>query len=374
MKYIIFLNILAIFLFNGCGDTKKIIPSNKTVKIGVLAPLSGKHTILGSQSVLGLKAAQEINKYLINGDKIAFEIVDTKSDAKKSKQAFLQLIKSDVKVIISFMNSDNMLELKDMFQRYKIPVIATLATHNYITSKGGYVSQVCFDNNTQVLVASHYIRDERLIKNTGIIYESNSDYSFSLATEFKRHFETLGGRVKFFLDVSNLEGIEKFKNTNFNDTEILFNVTNATISTKILTILKKQKQKLKVLGTDGLLSSALELSKANLSLFEGVYAVEHYAHNLKKNQNQKKLEKILKKNHVHKSSNSFLAYDGYKLLIYALQNCNNYEKECINKSLQNTRVIDGILNHFSMIDSKVKREIFVDKISNSQLKKEVVIY
>ncbi len=154
---------------------------------------------------------------------------------------------------------------------------------------------------------------------------------------------------------------------------MLFNTTDAKITTKIINIINKQKNDFYILGTDGLLSGALELPAEDLKLFEGLHVIDHYAHNTKRNKQRKEFEKLLKEG-FSESSYAFLAYDGYQLLRYALNSCPEYNTTCIKHSLQNSPIIEGISNNFTITNAKVKREVYVDKIKNARLEKEVVVY
>ena len=139
-----------VFAFSGCEESKKIVPSSKIVNIGVLAPLSGNHKTLGEQGIVGLNAAQEMSKYLLNGDEIVFKIVDTKSSVADSRKAFRELVDANVSALISFMGSGRTLALKNDFNKGKIRLIATLATDDNITSINGSISQIpSYEKNTR---------------------------------------------------------------------------------------------------------------------------------------------------------------------------------------------------------------------------------
>ena len=374
MKISILLTILIALLLSACTNESEIIPSGKVIKIGVLAPMSGKYKTLGQQSLQGLKAAQKMRRYLKNGDEIVFEVVDTKNDTKNSKKAFLKFLKSDVTSVFSFMNRDATLAMKYEFQKHKIPIISTLSTANEITLNNDYISQVCMDDNMQVLVASHYIRDEKLIQNVGVVYSEHSKYSSALAYAFKEYFVKLGGNIDFFIDIDSSDGLQKFHNLNKKSLKMLFNTTDAILSVKVLRIINEQGLTLEVLGAKGLFSNALEVSKDSFRLFEGVYVVEHYAHETSKSRNRKRLEQLLDKDGLKESSYAFLSYDAYQLLLYALDSCSDYNPECVNSILKNSDVIEGISKNFSMVDAKAKREVYIDKIVKSKLQKEVVVY
>lgn len=369
----IFLVLVVLFL-SACEQKEKIIPSGNIIKIGILAPLSEENKRLGQQSLLGIKAANKMKKYLNNGDEIVFEIVDTKYDIQTAKKAFKELLARDVKLVFSFMSSTQMLAMQEDFAKAKKSIIVTLAADSSLIKKDGYLSQICSDNTTQILVASHYVKDEEFIESVGIIYDSSSIYSLSVAEGFKDYYSSIDGKVEFFIDITSDKGMEEFTKTNKKNIALVFSTANSSLTTSILKILNKQKYSFKILGTDGLFSEALELSKKDLNLFEGVYVLDHYAHAKNRSENREILEALLEKDGIKGSSFAFLAFDGYQLLINALENCPNYNEQCINLLLQNSGIIEGVADNFSVHEARVKRAIYIDKIENSILKKEVVIY
>jgi len=353
-----------LFLFLGCDESAKITPSSKLIKIGVLAPLSGTHKNLGIQGLAGIKAALKMERYLQNGDEIVLKIIDTKSTEEDSRKALEILVDAEVIAIFSFMGSGRTLALKDEFDRVKIPIIATLATDNNIVSADGYISQICMDNNTQVIVASHYIRDDKLIQNVGIVYSSDSQYYSLLVNSFKEYFVKIGGKIDFFIDISSQKGLTAFSNIKNGSISMLVSATKSEATPKVIKIIKEKKFDFKVLGVNGSLNS-----EAN-----GLYVVEHYADDVFKSDKREKLEDILQKEKLKNSGYAFLSYDAYQLLRYTLQNCKSHSLECINSMLKNSDIIEGISGNFSMIDARAKREIYIDKIKDGRLKKEVVIY
>ncbi len=365
--------ILISLSFYGCEYNKKISPSGRVIHIGVLAPQSGQNRWMGIQGLLGLEASREMKEYLKNGDAIIFEVVDTQSTIIGSKKAFTKLVDLNVSAVISFMGSTQTVAIKEDLTLAKIPIISTLATDNNITSADGYITQVCMDNKTQVIVASHYIRDERFMENIGIVYNAKSHYFSSLAHEFKEYFIQLGGNIAFFIDVSCVEGINKFNKVNGEKIDMLFNSTNSILAQRVFKVKEKQKFAFNVLGVNGFLSDAIDDNRDNLQIFEGTYLTEHYASDVSKSDDRKRLESLLAKDNLQESSYALLSYDGYKLLMYALENCST-NRECINTIVQNSDVIKGVSGNFSMIDAKSKREIYIDKIVKERLKKEVVIY
>ena len=286
-----FLFLATVLLFTSCDYSKPTItPSSKVVKIGVLAPLNGNHRRYGYQSLLGLESANKMQMYLSNGDKIVFEIVDTQGD-KNSSISALSKLPDDVVAIFSFVGSSHMLAMDSAIETKKIPVIATIATHSDVAKVQGYTSQVCMSNHMQTMVSSHYLRDEKLIDNIGIVYNKSSTYSSALAKEFAKYFSNIGGKIDFFIDVSSKSVFRELELKKDGMTQMIFNVTNANDSVKILKFLNKISWKIELLGTDGLLSDALGQSSSDIGLFDGVYVVDHYAHHRHNTSKQKNINK-----------------------------------------------------------------------------------
>ena len=199
--------------------------------------------------------------------------------------------------------------------------------------------------------------------------------SISLAKEFKQSFLKLDGKIDFFTDISQPKNLEKFYDFENKKTKIIFNSTNAILLSRVLKIFDRKSLHVKIISTDGLLSNALANCKKNISLFEGIYVIDHFAHNIYKNKEFKILENSLTKQGYKDSAYAFLAYDSYNLLRKALELCKTtgYSKKCISKALKNSGSVQGISEKFSIVDHKVKRGVYIDRIKDSLLKKVLIV-
>ena len=371
MKIVLWL-LFALLFLSACHPQKKIIASGKSVTIGILAPLSGLNQKYGLQSLLGVEFANKREKYLENGDKIVFEVVDTNSTPEGTRVALQSLADKNVTAIISFVGSGNMLASREVLQTMKIPLIVTLATNDEVTALNDFVVQICMSNQREALVAAHFIKDEKFINKVGILYNKTSPYSLSLATQFQKYYKEIHGKELFFLDFSQKNALQILKRKNLFDVKMIFSVLRAKDNVAVLKVLQKTQTDL--LLSDGSFSSARENVQDELYLYNGSYIIEHYASDMKVKSVYKKLQKVLIEADRKESSYAFLAYDSYRLLVYALQNCPKYEEECMNALFHNSDIIEGIAGNFSMENGKVKRKIYVDKIDGLRLKKEIVTY
>ena len=374
MKLTLLLLLFVVF-FSSCQQEKPYI-SGKSITIGILAPISAKNSAYAQQSLAGIKAAQTLKPYLKNGDAIRFLVQNSAPNTQAVQKALDAFKKNKAKVVLSFMGSENMVDATTLFKKNDIPIIVTLATNNNITKLAPNITQVCFDNHMQAIVAAHFIKDEKLFNNVGILYNMSNNYSHSLAKEFKHTFKKLDGNILFY---TNFKRIDPLKNLDFiknKKIDILYNVTNAETTIKVLKKLKKEHINIPILSTDGLLSSAYTFKPADLKYFNNMYITEHYAYDVKKSKERKEFEKLLKKKTYQESSYAFLAYDSYALLHKSLSECidYNYNEQCINNHLQNSGVIKGISGNFTIKNAKAHREMYIDKIEDTHLYKETIVY
>ena len=375
MKNLWVIFFLAVFFLTGCQKEKKIIPSGTEIKIGILAPVTGTDQRYAQQSLKGIEIIRKLKPYLHNGDKIVFVIADTHSTVKGMQEALNKLQAEKVKVILSFCGSDQMLHVKESFLKTDIPLITTLATNDEIIHLSPYTTQVCMNNKTQAIVASHFIKDEKLMDNVIVLYLGDNLYSNELAKEFITNFKQLDGNLEGVFDLSKSENMQKFEKFDKKNIDMIFCVTNIKQSFKVMQIIDKQHLKTQVVFSDGLISSILAKDASKIASFEGVYAIEHFTHNLKLSSDKKIFLKNLEEEHLQQSSYALLAYDGYVLLYDVLNECSDgYQKKCLQAYLANMPLVKGLVGNFSIVDSQAKREVYVNKIINSQLIQEIVTY
>ncbi len=374
-KVFILIALFFIFFFSGCEKKQKIFSSGNEIKIGILAPLDGLNKRRGEQSLRGIEAARELQPYLHNGDKIKFIIQNTHSTFQGTQVALKNLKKENVKVIISFLGSDQMLHVKKEFSTIKIPIVTTLATNDEIIDLSSSTTQVCVSNKTQAIVASHFIKDEKLMNNVLVLYYSNNLYAKELEKEFVYYFKQLGGNIDAVFDLSDPKNMQKFEKFDKQDIDMIFCITSIDHSIKTMNIVKEQNLKAQVLFSDGFISSLLAKDKEKFSLFEGVYVIEHFTYKPKLYRKKKSFFKKLQKYNLKQSSYALLAYDAYALLYQVLERCGDqYAQKCLQRYFLNIPLVKGIFGNFSIVESRARREIYVNKITHAQLIQEIVTY
>ncbi len=369
------LMILLLFATSGCVKEKKADTRGyKKVYIGIIAPVTGKNRRFFSPSILGVAWAKQVAG-VIKEKKVVlvYDVKDTHSTKNGALQALREFAKDKKYVaVISFMSSGRILALQKSIEKLHIPFVATLATSNHLVAKDGYITQVCMTNQRQALVASHYIHDEKLIESVGVVYNATNSYSKELATQFSQNFSKIGGHIVFFKDVHNGKTLRQLPLDK--KPLIIYDTSSVKTTLKLLQDIHEHSLKTKIFGSDGLLNEVQRNYKHEMSLFDGVLLVEHYASNQTTSKKRRQFVKFLEKKGMQENSYSLLAYDAFILIRDAIVWDNNPSRENINKEVRNSKTIDGVYGKFFTQHGKIKREIYVDTIQDAKLYKEVIIY
>ncbi len=190
--------ILVLSLLTGCTGG-----SNKTIKIGHAASLTGDNSVFGQSEATGLKiAVEEVNKKGgILGKQVELISVDTRSDPAEAANAVRRLVDQEkVNFVLGPSQSGSTLAATPIVTAAKIPLIAPAASNPYVTvSKTGetykYIFRVCFIDTYQGRVIADFVYDRLNARKAAILYDIGSDYSQWLAKYFENAFVKRGGTI-----------------------------------------------------------------------------------------------------------------------------------------------------------------------------------
>ena len=141
----------------GCGPSKKILPSGKAVRIGVLGPFSGPDEALGTSGMKGIELALTLRPLLANGDHIELVIEDDRSDPAYAPEALARLKEQEVSAVLLLSRSDTVLALGKNGTGPPLPMIATIATHTGIITEFSFLIQLSFSDSEQAAVAENFL-------------------------------------------------------------------------------------------------------------------------------------------------------------------------------------------------------------------------
>jgi len=353
-------------------------PSGKVVKIGFVGPLSGETSGLGDNSLLGVKIALHLQPYLLNGDRPEIVVADDKNDPENTTRAMEKLVKEeDVSAILLASTSKAVLSATDFIDRQKIPVIALAATHPDV-ARGDYTTQLLFDDELQGTVAALYVLDEMIIDRAAVFVEPEGVHSRHLAETFLHKFVESGGeaeRIEYPSDKNKLEKI--LLRLKESGVMFLYLPLHGPSVVEIERICQKLDYDPQVMLSDGVLSRIILGYNNDLSLVEGMFAADFYSSAVLTNGYGKKVLRAYNDNFSSpKTTYTALGAEGMSILLAAMDRCGSSDDtECINRSIHNTNDFQGINSNISISsDGRVERPIFINRIVNSKLQFEVMVY
>lgn len=192
---------------NGSGETSGVArkaptaPPVKiegdTIKVGIVASLSGENKPWGDDSVEGAKmAVQEINdKGGINGKKVELLVQDDASTPEGGKTAAEKLLSQNVVEILGEVSSSITIQIANSAFEKNVPVVDIGGTKTTLTDIGSNVFRVCYTDDFQGPVMATFAYEELGLRNVALMTDNQQAYSQGLSASFKEEFEKLGGKI-----------------------------------------------------------------------------------------------------------------------------------------------------------------------------------
>ncbi len=371
--------VLALILFlTGCEETNKIKPSGKVITVGVIAPLSGESRSIGLKALKGLEAAQAMYPLTTKGDRIKLIVRDDTSNAGTAAALISELAKEQkVQAVVSLSTSDGVLTMTPAVNQFKLPSVAAIASHESITGKSSYISRICMSNAGQSRIAAYFAHDELLFDKAAIFYDDDSAYSNSLARFFQKEFEKIEGKVvgKVTSDLSDSDFERELSTLKQQGVELFYTSVKGAKALRFLQLREKLEWKVAIIGSEGLLSSLKEHGLEDQGLVEGVFITENYADDAVVTAEEKRLNRYVDKKDITLNTHSYLAYEGYLLLLDALSKCSDQcSSDELNSRLRNQHSFSGINDRMSMKEGEVQRPIFINKIHKGKMLMHLKVY
>jgi len=378
--YSILLVFLWLSLIAGCDRPTVIKPSGKTIKIGVVGPLSGPDRAMGEDGLRGIRTVMQIQPYLDNGDKVELVIEDDKNEPDLSVKGLKKLATEDkVSAILLLSSSAAGLAVNELADSYQVPVLVLLASHPDIAKDKKYVSQLIFDNTFQGRVAALFARDELLIDRVAVFHNSDSFHSTSLASEFIHKFEAIGGVITEIIQLVDdtddfkdiLERLQKTK------TQLLYLPVDPEDFIRISMALDEIGWAPERMGSDGLVANVLRQHPEETNLLEGAIDIDLYAQDIQGTPLGKRAGKAYQKL-FDKPGNSFtgIGAEGYAILQQSMNSCTRPgDGQCINSMIHNMESFEGIMGRISIhADGKTERPLIINRIRNGRTQFMVKVY
>ena len=370
---------LGLTALNSCDKTPVIQPSGNTIKIGIIAPLSGSALHKGTEGIKGINYILKTTPLLDNGDKIKLFIKDDKNKPEQSIKVLKELIKKHkVSAVLTLSSSNAVLGLAKVADTFNTPIISLLATHSGITQKNKYITQLGYNDHFQGIAAALFVHDELLIDRVAIFKNHENIYSKDLANTFRKKFESVRGQV--ILDseyIGNNEQLMKsLLDLRNKKVQLIYLPINAAQVIKIINALKVLDWHPKIMGADGLLVNVFMSYKNDLDKLNGMITTDFYSSDLPMTDFGSKVKHGYEKDNHRLTSYSMMGIEGMTLLNRLITQCSSKStKECIQKQLDSGLTYTGLLGKISLNSNRVaQRVLLVNEINNGELNYIVQIY
>ena len=174
-----------------------------TIKVGLLAPLTG------DVSVYGIAVANGANLYIkqvneaggINGKQIEVVEMDEQGDATQAVTCFTQMVDEGITALIGDVTTTPTLAVVAESQEYNMPMVTASATAEAVTYDAETdtvyqnVFRTTFTDPFQGVKMADYATDKLGYTKAAVIYQTGADYNEGLATNFEAEFEANGGQI-----------------------------------------------------------------------------------------------------------------------------------------------------------------------------------
>ncbi|MFZ5632200.1 MAG: ABC transporter substrate-binding protein [Bacillota bacterium] len=340
----------------GCGskDTKKegeqkAAADDKTVKIGVLAPLTGDVKTFGESTINGAKLAVENFGGKAGDFKVDVVTADDRNDPTEAVNVATKLISQDkVSGIVGSVTSKTTIPVSKLANDSKVILISGTATAEKVTVDEGkrkeFVFRACFIDPFQGKVAAKFALENLKKKTAAVLYDQSNDYTIGLANNFKDNFTKGGGQITDFLAYGkdDVDFSAVLTNIAKKNPDILY---LPDYYQKVSLIGKQAREKgIKAvfLGGDGWDSSDLDFKT-----MEGGYFTNHYSADDPSPEVKKFVEQYKAKYGKTPDALAALAYDAASLLLNAIKTANSKDPAAIQKAMQGTKDFPSISGKIS---------------------------
>ncbi|MCL6477807.1 MAG: ABC transporter substrate-binding protein [Peptococcaceae bacterium] len=332
---------------SGCGskDTKKEGESkaagadDKTVKIGVLAPLTGDVKTFGESTINGARLAVENAGGKAGDFKIDLVTADDRNDPTEAVNVATKLINQDkVAAIVGSVTSKTTIPVSKLANDSKVVMITGTATNEKVTVDEGkrkeFIFRACFIDPFQGKVAAKFALENLKKKTAAVLYDQSNDYTIGLANNFKENFTKGGGQITDFLAYGkdDVDFSAVLTNIAKKNPDILY---LPDYYQKVSLIGKQAREKgIKAVfvGGDGWDSSDLDYKT-----MEGGYFTNHYSADDPSPEVKKFVEQYKTKYGKTPDALAALAYDATSLLLNAIKTANSKDPAAIQKAMQATK-------------------------------------
>ena len=185
------------------GEASGSAEGGATIKVGLLAPLTGDVSVYGiavaNGAALYIKQVNEAGG--INGKQIDLIQMDEQGDATQAVTCFTQMVDQGITALIGDVTTTPTLAVVAATQDYNMPMVTASATAEAVTYDAETdtvyqnVFRTTFTDPFQGVKMADYATDKLGYTKAAVIYQTGADYNEGLATNFESEFAANGGQI-----------------------------------------------------------------------------------------------------------------------------------------------------------------------------------
>lgn len=330
--------------------------SAESVKVGLIAPLTGEVAVYGN----AVKEAVQLYIDNFNAADHPFDInliiYDDKGDPTEAMNAYNKLVyQDDIAVLLGPVTSSPTFGVAEASVDDGIPALTPTATHPDVTTYGDNFFRACFEDPFQGGSMAKFASSELKATTAAIIYNNADTYSIGLRDAFMKTAEEVGLTVTTTeaYGASDIDFRAQLTNIIKTNPDVLFIPYYYNVTYMICSQARELGYTGTFLGVDGT-DGVLAIEGADVSVFDGMYFANHYSADSDSPVTQAFIKEYTDKYGATPNALAALGYDGAMIVCDALERVNNdgvkidgeSSYEAIIEALRATEV-DGVTGHIT---------------------------
>ena len=330
--------------------------SAESVKVGLIAPLTGEVAVYGN----AVKEAVQLYIDDFNAADHPFDInliiYDDKGDPTEAMNAYNKLVyQDDIAVLLGPVTSSPTFGVAEASVDDGIPALTPTATHPDVTTYGDNFFRACFEDPFQGGSMAKFASSELKATTAAIIYNNADTYSIGLRDAFMKTAEEVGLTVTTTeaYGASDIDFRAQLTNIIKTNPDVLFIPYYYNVTYMICSQARELGYTGTFLGVDGT-DGVLAIEGADVSVFDGMYFANHYSADSDSPVTQAFIKEYTDKYGATPNALAALGYYGAIIVCDALERVNNdgvkidgeSSYEAIIEALRATEV-DGVTGHIT---------------------------
>lgn len=265
--------------FAGCGGGKAPAAGGDTIKVGVLAPLTGSASVYGNTTANGIKmAVDEINAAGgVLGKQVELMIEDEKGEVQDAVNGYNKLLSQGMVFLIGDVTSKPSDAVAKIAAKDGTPMLTPTGTAASITLNGSNIYRACFLDPYQGQIMAAFAAEDLSAKTAAVLYDSSNDYSQGIAESFKTAATEKGMTIvaEEAYGTDDKDFKTQLTNINAKAPDVLMLPDYYENMALITTQARQVGYKGVMLGADGW-DGVLDALGANSAAVDGCYFSSHY--------------------------------------------------------------------------------------------------